>query len=204
VIAARDVKMGFPEIAFNLYPGMGAYSLVARKAHMRLAEELISSGEARTAEWHFEKGLVDRLFEPGEAYKATRTFIDSLRPKLNGIHAMLRARRRVLPITKTELLDITEDWAESAFNLEEKDIAYMERLVQLQNRKSVKPPSVSDTVTAAEVTLRPTAVVPEPKTRTTATTASDLPTTVLSINPFISSGHKGLSARQGDNHSGLN
>ena len=138
VLAQKGVSMGFPEIAFNLYPGMGAYSLVARKAHMRLAEDLISTGVAHPAEWHHERGLVDRLFEPGNAYVATRTFIDNMRPKLNGMHAMLRARRRVLPITKTELLDITEDWAESAFHLQEKDIAYMERLVLMQNRISVR------------------------------------------------------------------
>lgn len=136
VLAQKGAKMGFPEIAFNLYPGMGAYSLVARKAHMRLAEQLISTGEAFSAEWHHEKGLVDLVFEPGDAYLATRTFIDGIRPKLNGIHAMLRARRRVLPITKSELLDITEDWADSAFRLEEKDLAYMERLVLLQNKRS--------------------------------------------------------------------
>lgn len=150
VLAQKDVKMGFPEIAFNLYPGMGAYSLVARKAHMRLAEQLISSGEAHTAEWHHEKGLVDRLFEQGEAYKATRTFIDSLRPKLNGMRAMLRTRRRVLPISKTELLDITEDWAESAFQLEEKDLAYMERLVLLQGKRSAKSPGAAAAPTKAK------------------------------------------------------
>lgn len=143
VLAQKDAKLGFPEIAFNLYPGMGAYSLVARKAHMRLAEQLISTGEAHSATWHHEKGLVDRLFEPGEAYKATRTFIDNVRPKLNGIRAMLRTRRRVLPITKTELLDITEDWAESAFRLQEKDLAYMERLVLLQNKRGIKPAAIS-------------------------------------------------------------
>jgi len=149
VLAQKGVKLGFPEIAFNLYPGMGAYSLVARKAHMRVAEQLISSGEAFSAEWHYEKGLVDRLFEPGDAYTSTRTFIDSLRPKLNGIHAMLRTRRRVLPITKSELIDITEDWADSAFRLEEKDLAYMERLVMLQNRRGGKGPAA---VAASEKT----------------------------------------------------
>lgn len=140
VLAQEGSKLGFPEIAFNLYPGMGAYSLVARKAHMRVAEKLISTGEAFPAEWHLEQGLVDRTFAPGEAYVATRTFIDNIRPKLNGIRAMLRTRRRVLPITKAELLDITEDWVESAFQLEEKDLAYMERLVMLQNKRGVTSP----------------------------------------------------------------
>jgi DSF synthase len=135
VLAQKDVKMGFPEIAFNLYPGMGAYSLVTRKANRSLAEELISSGEAHTAEWFHGKGLVDRLFDQGDAVKSTRTFIDAMRPKLNGMRAMLRTRRRVLPLDKAELIAITEDWAEAAFELEEKDLAYMERLVVLQNRR---------------------------------------------------------------------
>jgi DSF synthase len=135
VLAQTDVKMGFPEIAFNLYPGMGAYSLVQRKAGRLLAEDLISSGASYSGEWFHQHGLVDRTFRHGDAFKATRGFIDELRPKLNGIRGMLRARRRVLPLDKTELIDITEDWARSALNLQEHDLAYMERLVQLQNRK---------------------------------------------------------------------
>ena len=76
-------------------------------------------GESHTAEWHESRGLVDHLFEPGEAYIATRTFIDTLRPKLNGIRAMVRARQRVLQLSRAELMEITEDWVESAFTIEE-------------------------------------------------------------------------------------
>lgn len=137
VLAQTNARMGFPEMAFNLFPGMGGYSLVARKAGMRLAEQLISSGESHTAEWYEGKGLVDVLFQPGEAYKATRTFIDVLRPKLNGMRAMIRARQRVLQLSRSELMDITEDWVESAFTIDIKDRQYMERLVMLQNRRTV-------------------------------------------------------------------
>lgn len=136
VLAQRDARLGFPEIAFNLFPGMGAYSLVARRSGMKLAEELIYKGESHTAEWHQQFGLVDELFEPGQGYLATRTFIDTLQPKLNGVRAMLRARQRVLQPPRSELMDITEDWVDAAFCLEAKDIAYMERLVQMQNRHS--------------------------------------------------------------------
>lgn len=143
VIAQKGAKLGFPEIAFNLFPGMGGYSLVARKSNMHIAETLISTGESRFAEWHAEKGLVDQVFEPGDAFLATRTFIDLMRPMLNGTRAMLRARQRVLPLSRSELMDITEDWVESAFKLEEKDIAFMERLVVLQNRRISKLKAVS-------------------------------------------------------------
>lgn len=138
VLAQKGTKLGFPEIAFNLFPGMGGYSLVARKSNMRVAETLISTGESRFAEWHAEQGLVDEVFEPGQALMATRTFIDVMRPMLNGTRAMLRARQRVLPLSRSELMDITEDWVNSAFMLEEKDIAFMERLVVLQNRRVSK------------------------------------------------------------------
>ncbi|WP_206956160.1 crotonase/enoyl-CoA hydratase family protein [Trinickia acidisoli] len=138
VLAQRGAKLGFPEIAFNLFPGMGGYSLVTRKSNMRVAETLISTGESRFAEWHAERGLVDELFEPGDALLATRTFIDVIRPMLNGTRAMLRARQRVLPLSRPELMEITEDWVQSAFMLGEKDIAFMERLVVLQNRRVSK------------------------------------------------------------------
>ncbi len=134
VLAQRDARLGFPEIAFNLFPGMGGYSLVARRSGMKLAEELIYRGESHTAEWYEQHGLVDTLFEPGQGYVATRTFIDTLQPKMNGVRAMLRARTRVLQLPRSELMDITEDWVDAAFCLEPKDIAYMERLVMLQNR----------------------------------------------------------------------
>jgi Orotidine-5''-phosphate decarboxylase len=134
VLAQRDARLGFPEIAFNLFPGMGGYSLVARRSGMKLAEELIYKGESHTAEWYEQHGLVDVLFEPGQGYVSVRTFIDTLLPKLNGVRAMLRARTRVLQLPRSELMDITEDWVDAAFCLEPKDIAYMERLVMLQNR----------------------------------------------------------------------
>jgi DSF synthase len=136
VLAQTNARMGFPEMAFNLFPGMGGYSLVARRSGMKLAEELIATGESHTAEWFHAKGLVDVLFEPGDAYKATRTFIDVMRPKLNGMRAMLRARQRVLSLSRSELMDITEDWVEAAFSIDPKDRAYMERLVMAQNRRS--------------------------------------------------------------------
>ncbi|ELI8095558.1 enoyl-CoA hydratase, partial [Yersinia enterocolitica] len=59
---------------------------------------------------------------------------DTIRPKLNGMRAMVRVRQRVLQLTRSELMDITEDWVDSAFSIEPKDIAYIERLVMLQDR----------------------------------------------------------------------
>ncbi len=135
VLAQDDAKLGFPEIAFNLFPGMGAYSFGTRRAGQAATEKLILSGEARPAPWHMDNGLVDATFTAGQGLRAARTFIDTVRPKLNGVRAMLRTRQRVAPVHYDELLAITDDWVDSAFSLEPKDLAYMERLVLLQSRR---------------------------------------------------------------------
>jgi DSF synthase len=44
LVAERNAKMGFPEILFNMFPGMGAYSFLARRVSMRVAEDMMYSG----------------------------------------------------------------------------------------------------------------------------------------------------------------
>ena len=58
ILAQNSARMGFPEIAFNLFPGMGGYSLVARRSGMKLAEELICEGESHSAEWYEDRKSV--------------------------------------------------------------------------------------------------------------------------------------------------
>ena len=76
----------------------------------------------------------------GDSYicSSDSTFIDVTKPKLNGVRAMLRARERVFQLSRSELMDITEAWVHAAFTIEPKDLAYMERLVMLQNRRVSK------------------------------------------------------------------
>ncbi|HYL50183.1 MAG TPA: crotonase/enoyl-CoA hydratase family protein, partial [Stellaceae bacterium] len=45
IVAERGAKFGLPEILFNLFPGMGAYSFLARRIAPGIAERLIMSGE---------------------------------------------------------------------------------------------------------------------------------------------------------------
>ncbi len=50
IVAERSAKFGLPEILFNLFPGMGAYSFLARRIGTVQAERLITSGRLYTAE----------------------------------------------------------------------------------------------------------------------------------------------------------
>src|SRR6266446_10464889 len=44
IVAEESAQMGLPEMLFNLFPGMGAYSLLARRLGVREAERMILSG----------------------------------------------------------------------------------------------------------------------------------------------------------------
>ena len=135
MLAQKDAKMGLPEVKFNLFPGMGAYSFLSRKVPQQLVEQLISNGDVHTGEWMYGHGIVDRLFEQGDGIAAAHAFMDELSPKLNGIRAMLYARKRVSQVSYEELTDITDEWVRAAFRLKEQDLQYMEHLIALQGRR---------------------------------------------------------------------
>src|SRR3954453_1118273 len=66
IIAEKGAKFGFPENLFGLFPGMGAYSLLARRIGAAVAEDMILTGRMYTAEEMKEIGLVHVLAEPGQ------------------------------------------------------------------------------------------------------------------------------------------
>src|SRR6476469_1692885 len=67
IIAERGAKFGFPENIFGLFPGMGAYSLVARRVGAAFAEEMMLSGRIYTAEEMKDVGLSTSWPSPARA-----------------------------------------------------------------------------------------------------------------------------------------
>lgn len=132
VIAERGSRMGFPEVLFNLFPGMGAYSLLSRKLDPKRAERMILSGKVYTAEELYDLGLVDVLADPGEGEDAVYEYIRRENRARNGFRALRQVRDLRDPITYKELLDIVEIWVDAAMKLESRDLRMMERLVSRQ------------------------------------------------------------------------
>ena len=65
IIAERGASFGLPEILFNLFPGMGAFSFLARRLGPIHAERIILSGKVYSAEELHQIGVVDRVVEEG-------------------------------------------------------------------------------------------------------------------------------------------
>lgn len=134
LIAEQGVQMGLPEILFNLFPGMGAYSFLARRLDAVRAERMILSGRTYTAEELYDIGIVDRLAEPGQGEAAARDYVKKQRRIGNATAALQKVRQRINPISYEELRDITLLWVDAALGLEAKDLRVMERLVRAQDR----------------------------------------------------------------------
>ncbi len=136
LIAECGCELGLPEILFNLFPGMGAFSMLSRRVGTCMAERLMTSGRLYKAEELFEMGVVDVLADKGKGVEAVHEYIRRHRRASNGFNAIQRVKDYVNPIQYDELLDITEIWVQAALRLDKKDLRMMNRLVGAQNRKA--------------------------------------------------------------------
>jgi DSF synthase len=150
IVAERSAKLGLPEILFNMFPGMGAYSFLSRRMDRARAEAMILSGRIYSAEELHEMGVVDVLAEDGEGQQAVQEYIMRHNRKFNAHQATYRARRRVDPVTLEELTDVVDIWAEAALNLTESDLRKMDRLCAAQDRRLMAMQSPASAMMAAE------------------------------------------------------
>jgi DSF synthase len=134
VVAEKGVKFGLPEIAFGLFPGMGAHSLLSRKVGIARAEEMMLSNRLYTAEEMYDMGLVHILAEPGRGEDAVRAYIAKNGRRHAGHRGIYHASSLSDPVTLEELNAIVEVWADSALRLSHADLKLMRRLGSAQTR----------------------------------------------------------------------
>ena len=99
VIFERSAQAGFPEVLFNLFPGMGAWDFTIRKAGFAVANEMILSGRLYSADELHTARLVDLVVDDGQGEAAIDAVVRDVDPRLRGTLAALRAQRLAAPIT---------------------------------------------------------------------------------------------------------
>ena len=132
LIAERQARFGFPEILFNMFPGMGAYSFLERKVGKRITEELLGNGKIYGAEEMQTLGVIDCVVDAGRGEAEIASFIKSRSRSRNGMSGIAAARRRVNRVEYKELAEVVEVWADTALRLTSRDLKLMHRLVSRQ------------------------------------------------------------------------
>lgn len=138
IIAEQHSKFGLPEILFNMFPGMGAYSFLCRRMDGIRAEQMIRSGRLYEAQELAEWGLVDLVVGKGEGPAAVRDYLDRHRRRLRVWSALSQVKRRCQPVDYDELIDVTDLWVDIAMGLDDADLRRMERLAIAQQRRHVR------------------------------------------------------------------
>jgi DSF synthase len=141
IIAEQGVGMGFPEVLFDLFPGMGAYSFLSRRIPPMQAERMMLDGRVYSTDELYRLGVVDMLVPKGEAPQAARELIKRNLRIPHARQAMHRVRRMCQPVALEELMAVTEVWVDTALQLGDKALGVMERLVRAQNKRFVQAPA---------------------------------------------------------------
>jgi len=138
IVAEESAQMGLPEVMFNLFPGMGAYQLLARRIGVRAAEQLILSGRVLPARKLHEMGVVDVLAKDGQGESTVQQWIGDNRQRQNGMQAVLGLRQICNPIGRQELDAVAESWVDAALRLTDRDLRLMGWLMRAQQDRAAE------------------------------------------------------------------
>lgn len=135
IIAEESARCGLPEVLFNLFPGMGAYSFLARRIGAVAAERIIFSGRVYGAQELYDLGIVDHVVPDGTGRDAVRDHVRKCARQMISRRALYQVRRRFAPLDYDEMEDIVRAWVEAALALDEHSLKVMERLARAQERR---------------------------------------------------------------------
>jgi len=135
LIAEEGATFAFPETVFGLFPGMGAFSFLARRIAPALAKRIIASGKVYKAEELYDLGVVDVVAPNGKGVEAVRDYIEHQQNRSLGFQCLDQIAERFNPLTYKELMDITTLWVDTAMQLSSKNLRLMAYLVKAQDRR---------------------------------------------------------------------
>lgn len=135
VVAERQAQFGLPEVLFNLFPGMGAYTFLTRRVGAVQAERMILSGKIYSAEELHDLGIVDQLAATGEGVEAVYELMQEFTRQRHSREAVLKARKIVNRVTLEELIEIADVWVDAALQLSDADLRRMSHLAKAQDRR---------------------------------------------------------------------
>jgi DSF synthase len=140
IIAEEGTGMGFPEVMFDLFPGMGAYTFLTRRVSPAQAERMMLDARVYPVEELHRMGIVDMVVPKGDGLMAARETVKRHQRMGNALRAMNTVRHACQPVTLDELLAVTTEWVDAAMRLNDRGLRTMERLIRAQQRRAESAP----------------------------------------------------------------
>ena len=146
IIAEEGTGMGFPEVLFDLFPGMGAYTFLSRRVTPAQAERMMLDGNVYSSEELYRMGVVDMLVPRGEGLQAARELVRRRKRMGNALRSLNTVRMTCNPVSLDELMSVTATWVDAAMRLSERGLNNMERLVRAQKRRCGEAPTLRQVI----------------------------------------------------------
>lgn len=136
IIIEEHAGMGFPEVLFDLFPGMGAYTFLCRRVPEIVAERMMLDGRVYAANELLALGIVDMVVPKGRGLQTAHEMVRRHQRIGNALRSMNAVRQACAPVALDELLAVTSEWVDAAMRLDERGLKTMERLVRAQSRRA--------------------------------------------------------------------
>lgn len=143
IIAEEGAGMGFPEVLFDLFPGMGAYTFLTRRVSPIVAERMMLDARTYPVEELRDMGVVDLVVPRGMGLQAASEMVRRNQKMGNALRSMNAVRQASRPVTLEELLAVTTEWVDAAMRLNDRGLKTMERLIRAQQRRAEQQPLVA-------------------------------------------------------------
>lgn len=135
VIAEEGVQIGFPEVLFGLFPGMGAYSLLKRRISPNQARRMVLDGRMFSAEELHALGVIDIVAVRGSGMEVASNLVRQQRRAALAQRTVGKIYADYEAVSITELEDLTLRWVDAAMGITEKNLKTIERIVCAQQRR---------------------------------------------------------------------
>lgn len=132
VAVEESAQFGFPEIHFGLFPGMGAYTFVYRRAGSRIADDLVFSGRFVRGKELWDMGLAELVFRDGHGEALLCEYLERYEHRCSARRSLYDVRRRTEKVTLYEMMGIAQKWVDTALGLDRRDIKRMRLIARAQ------------------------------------------------------------------------
>ncbi|MBU3027932.1 enoyl-CoA hydratase/isomerase family protein [Zobellia galactanivorans] len=120
ILCRQYAKLGLPEINLNLIPGGGGTQRLTRKIGSNLANEMIMTGRAVTAEEMWAKGVVNHIYEKEGFNERVGEFVAQLTDKpVDRLRAIKQLTRKCLGEVDVSALDMENEQLGKFYSSEE-------------------------------------------------------------------------------------
>jgi DSF synthase len=132
IVAEKHIKVAFPEVLFDMFPGMGGLSFLARRTNRRVANELTRDGRMFSAQELLDMGVIDHVVDTGAGEGAVQSLMRRRLHQHQAHVAMDAIDHMLRPITLDELSEVVRLWIDAAMNLSARGQEWMRRLHRQQ------------------------------------------------------------------------